>query len=65
MAFERKNKLPSPETVLEQRRKQILAEYRFHGLDPVRIAREPISMELALLLGLIVDNSVTDSEQVA
>jgi hypothetical protein len=41
-------------TELELRRAEILAEYRFHGLDPVRIAREPISLELALLLRLIV-----------
>jgi len=40
--------------LLSERRKEILAEYRFHNLEPVRIAREPISMELALLLGLIV-----------
>lgn len=39
------------------RRAQILAEYRSHGLDPIRIGREPISMELALLLGLLVDNT--------
>lgn len=42
---------------LEQRRADILAEYRFHRLDPVKIAGEPISMELALQLGLIVDNA--------
>lgn len=39
---------------LAERRKEIIAEYRFHNLEPVRIAREPVSMELALLLGLIV-----------
>jgi hypothetical protein len=65
MAFERKNKPPSPATLLEQRRKQILAEYRFYGLEPVRIAREPISMELALQLGLIVDTAAAVAEEVA
>lgn len=64
MAFERKNKLPSPATMLEQRRKEILAEYRFYGLEPVRIALEPISMELALQLGLIVDTRTADSAEV-
>ena len=42
---------------LTQRRKEILAEYRFHNLDIISIGREPISMELALQLGLIVDLS--------
>jgi hypothetical protein len=65
MAFERKNKPPSPATLLEQRRKQILAEYRFYGLEPIRIAREPISMELALQLGLIVDTAAAVAEEVA
>lgn len=40
--------------LLAQRRREILEEYRHHNLEPIRIAREPISMELALLLGLIV-----------
>lgn len=42
---------------IEQRRREILAEYRFYNLAPVRIGTEPISMELALQLGLIVDLS--------
>jgi hypothetical protein len=40
-------------------RREILDEYRFHQLVPIRIAREPISMELALQLGLLVDTSAT------
>ena len=48
---------------LTQRRKEILGEYRFHNLEPVRIAREPISMELALQLGLIVDMSQLPADQ--
>jgi hypothetical protein len=43
---------------IDQRRREILAEYRFHNLAPVRIGTEPISMELALQLGLIVDLSL-------
>lgn len=48
---------------LTQRRKEILGEYRFHNLEPVRIGREPISMELALQLGLIVDLTQTPADQ--
>lgn len=58
----KKYEIPRPPPELEQRRKEILAEYRFHGLEPIRIMREPISMELALILGLLVD---TAQEQAA
>lgn len=54
MSYQPKNK---PRDLLAERRAQIVAEYRFYGLEPMRIAGEPISMELALLLGLIVDMS--------
>ena len=48
-----------PDTMAE-RRTQILAEYRHYGLEPIRIGREPISIELALQLGLLIDKSQTE-----
>lgn len=53
--------IPRPPPELEQRRKEILAEYRFHGLEPIRIMREPVSMELALILGLLIDTREFDA----
>lgn len=55
MSYAPKKRLTDPAAQLAQRRAEILAEYRFHRLDPIRIGGEPISMELALQLGLIVD----------
>lgn len=46
-----------PFNELADRRAQILAEYRYWGLEPMRIGGEPISMELALILGLVIDLS--------
>lgn len=57
MSFKPKISKRDPASLLAKRRAEILSEYRFHQLDPVRIAGEPISMELALQLGLIVDLS--------
>ncbi len=54
MKYEIKKPLPE----LKQRRNEILAEYRFYQLDPIRIGREPISIELALLLGLLIDTRI-------
>jgi hypothetical protein len=48
-------KAPSDASLLARRRADILAEYRHFGLDPIRIGGEPISMELALQLELLVD----------
>lgn len=44
-----------PASQLKARRADILAEYRFYNLDPIRIGGEPISLELALLLELLVE----------
>lgn len=44
---------------LVARRAEILAEYRWHGLEPIRIGREPISIELAVILGLLVDTRIS------
>ena len=41
---------------LAKRRAEILDEYRFYELDQIKIGREPISIELALYLELLVDN---------
>lgn len=66
MTYQMKKREADPEKLLAERRKEILAEYRFHGLDPIRIGREVISMELALILGLIVDTRAVEAgEQVA
>lgn len=54
MSFEPKKK---PRDKLAERRAEIIAEYRFYGLDLIRIMGQPISMELALQLGLLVDTS--------
>lgn len=47
---------------LAKRRAEILAEYRFYKLDPIRIGGEPISMELALQIGLLVDTAAQAAE---
>jgi hypothetical protein len=47
-------------TILARRRAEILAEYRHFQLEPIKIAGEPISMELALLLGLLVDREAAE-----
>lgn len=45
----------SDASLLARRRADILAEYRHFALEPIRIGGEPISMELALQLGLLID----------
>lgn len=68
MRYQPKKGVTDLATILARRRSEILAEYRFHGLDPVRIALEPISMELALHLGLLIDTAAhqpTDAYQEA
>lgn len=50
---------------LRRRRADILAEYRFYGLNPMRIGGEPISLELALHLGLLVETPPTPQRQEA
>lgn len=55
-------KPPSDASLLARRRTEILAEYRHYGLDPIRIGGEPISMELALQLELLVDTRQAAAE---
>jgi hypothetical protein len=50
MKYEMKNR---PAHDLTQRRAEILAEWRFYKMEPMTIGREPISIELALQLGMI------------
>jgi hypothetical protein len=38
-----------------ERRKEILGDWRFYNMEPMSIGREPISIELALQLGMIVE----------
>ena len=57
MTYEMKKRARDPASLLAARRAEIVAEYRFYNLNPIRICREAISMELALQLGLLVDNS--------
>ena len=52
-------------TILARRRGEIRAEYSFHRLDLIKIGGEPISLELALLLGLIIDNAQPAQEAAA
>jgi hypothetical protein len=66
--YQPKKGLTDPATILALRRREIQSEYRFHGLDPIRIGIEPISMELALQLGLLIDTAAqqpTDAYQEA
>lgn len=55
MSYQPKKSFLDPAAILARRRREILAEYRFHQLDPIKIGGEPLSMELALLLGLLID----------
>ena len=55
MSYQPKKRALDPAALLAERRRHILAEYQHFRLDPVRIGTEPISLELALILGLIVD----------
>lgn len=57
MRFQPKPGVLDAGTILAARRREILAEYRQYQLDPIKIGREPISMELALQLGLLIDNA--------
>jgi hypothetical protein len=50
---------------LVARRKDILAEYRFYQMDPMRIGGEVISIELAVMLGMIVDTTHPAQEAAA
>ena len=56
MKYELKSRANDAALQLKQRRAEILDEYRFHELEPIKIGREPISIELALYLELLVDN---------
>ena len=55
MRHELKSRTNDAASQLAARRKDILAEYRFYGLDPIKIGREPISLELALQLELLIE----------
>lgn len=57
-----KYELKKPSRDLTARRKDILAEYRHYQMEPMRIAGEVISIELAVNLGLIVDTSQEAAE---
>jgi len=57
MTYEMKKRARDPANLLAARRAEIVAEYHFYSLNPIRIGREAISMELALLLDLLVDKS--------
>ena len=57
-----KYEIKKPSRDLTARRKDILAEYAFYRMQPMRIAGEVISIELAVQLGMIVD---TTQESVA
>jgi hypothetical protein len=52
-------KLPKRDVVSElaRLRAEILAEYKFYDMKPIRIGGEPISIELAVQLGLIIDTT--------
>jgi hypothetical protein len=66
--YQPKKGVTDPATILARRRSEILSEYRFHQLDPIRIGGEPISMELALQLELLIDTAAhhpTDAYQEA
>lgn len=55
MSYQPKKTFLDPATILARRRAEILGEYRYFQLEPIKIGGEPISMELALQLGLLVD----------
>ena len=55
MRYQPKKWSNDPAVLLAKRRAEILGEYRQYQLDPIKIGREPISMELALQLELLVD----------
>lgn len=57
MRYQPKQTPNDPAMILARRRSEILSEYRINQLDPIKIGGEPISMELALLLGLLIDNA--------
>lgn len=57
MSYQPKQTASDPRTILARRRAEILSEYRFYRLDPIRIGSEPISMELALQLELLIDTT--------
>lgn len=67
MRYQPKPGLSDSATILARRRSEILHEYRANQLDPIRIGGEPISMELALQLGLLIDTAAhpTDAYQAA
>lgn len=54
--------LKRPSRDLVARRKDILAEYRFYDMQPMRIGGEVVSIELAVILGMIVDTSQEAAE---
>lgn len=49
--------------LLAERRREILAEYRAHRIDPIRIGNETISIELAVNLGLLIDLAAPPPDQ--
>lgn len=55
MTYQIKRKPNDPASLLKRRRGEILDEYRFYQMQPIRIANEVISVELAVNLGLIID----------
>lgn len=57
MRYQPKPGVGDPTVTLARRRSEILSEYRYHQLDPIRIGDEPISMELALQLELLIDTT--------
>lgn len=63
MSYDLKKRPRDPASQLAQRRSEIMAEYRYYQLDPIRIGLEPISMELALQLGLIIDKAAPPVDQ--
>jgi hypothetical protein len=54
--------LKKPSRDLAARRKEILADYRRYEMQPMRIAGEVISIELAVQLGMIRDTTQEAAE---
>jgi hypothetical protein len=63
MRYEHKKWENDPAILLANRRREILNEYRHNQLDPIKIAGEPISMELALYLGLLIDTTQQQADE--
>ena len=65
MSYVPKKTLFDPATILALRRREILAEYRHWEVEPIRIGPEVISMELALLLGLLIDKAAPENNPIS